>query len=72
MSCKGINNMFLNHFNVVLHSLGHSYAAHLLEYGIDLRYMQTLLGHVSSKTTETYTYVSKNKLDGIPSPLEFL
>lgn len=57
---------------VKLHGLRHAYATHLLEHGIDLRYIQTLLGHSSSKTTEIYTHVSKKKLNNIPSPIEFL
>ncbi|HUS86725.1 MAG TPA: tyrosine-type recombinase/integrase [Bacteroidales bacterium] len=55
-----------------LHSLRHSYATHLHEKGIDIRYLQELLGHKSSKTTEIYTHVSRRELSKIGSPLDDL
>jgi integrase/recombinase XerD len=55
---------------VTLHWLRHSYATHLLENGTDLRYIQELLGHKSSKTTEIYTHVSIKSLQNIKSPFD--
>ena len=57
---------------VTLHWLRHSYATHLLESGTDLRYIQELLGHNSSRTTEIYTHVSTNRIQHIKSPFDDL
>jgi integrase/recombinase XerD len=60
------------HKPVTLHWLRHSFATHLLESGTDLRYIQELLGHKSSKTTEIYTHVTEKSLQKIKSPFDDL
>jgi len=67
-ACKkaGINK------NITLHGLRHSYATHLLESGTDLRYIQELLGHKSSRTTEIYTHVTTQSIQKIRSPFDDL
>lgn len=57
---------------VTMHWLRHSYATHLLESGTDLRYIQEILGHSRSTTTEIYTHVSNKDIQRIVSPFDSL
>jgi site-specific recombinase XerD len=55
---------------VTPHCLRHSFATHLLEDGVDIRYIQALLGHLSPRSTEIYLHVSNKTIMGIKSPFD--
>jgi len=57
---------------VTPHILRHSFATHLHEHGLDIRYIQDLLGHDSSETTEIYTHISTRAFEKIKSPLDII
>jgi len=56
--------------DISIHSLRHSFATHLLESGTDIRYIQSLLGHASVRTTERYTHIARRSVLSIQSPLD--
>ena len=56
--------------NVTVHTLRHSYATHLMDAGVNLRFIQTMLGHKYVRTTEIYTHVTSLNLKEVYSPFE--
>lgn len=58
------------HRDLSIHSLRHSFATHLILQGVDIYYIQQLLGHSSIETTSIYLQVLNRNITGIKSPLD--
>lgn len=56
--------------HVSSHACRHSFASHLFESGTDIKYIQSLLGHVDPRSTDVYLHVSNKTLLGIHSPFD--
>jgi integrase/recombinase XerD len=57
---------------ISFHGLRHSFATHMLEKGVDTKYIKEILGHFNIKTTERYLHVKRETLINIESPLDAL
>ncbi|MCL2045638.1 MAG: tyrosine-type recombinase/integrase [Oscillospiraceae bacterium] len=78
-SIRSVQNVFKTAMNkakinkdVGIHGLRHSFAAHLLENGTDISYIQSLLGHSNIKTTLRYTKAVQKNVKHVKSPLDYL
>ena len=60
------------HKKVGCHTLRHSFATHMLENSVNIRVLQTLMGHADVKTTEIYTHVMRKDIDSVKSSLDLL
>ena len=69
---EAISNQLRKTTQATIHCLRHSFATHLLENGTEIRFIQELLGHKSSKTTEIYTHVNNQSLQKIKNPFDNL
>jgi site-specific recombinase XerD len=67
-SCQKIYKKYID-YNSSIHTLRHSSFTNLLESGTDLRIIQKIAGHSSSKTTEIYTHVSNQLLNTVKLPI---
>jgi site-specific recombinase XerD len=69
---KALANAGIQKPGLSIHSLRHTFATHLMENGVDIKYIQELLGHVSIRTTERYTHIARRDALRIQSPLDNL